>query len=102
MLLVVVAEFTFGRIFLRINPIAPSVLFWEAAVFLSAILAIWFRPLLRARAFSLALLTLWFGFVAFGFLVRSEQSYAIGLGSVCLLGVVLLIRKLVASRVTHP
>jgi hypothetical protein len=93
MLLLVGAEIVVSGIY----PTAHNTLIWEAAVLLIAILAIWSKPLLKRKVLSLAILTFWFGFVALGFLVRSELLYAAGLGFVCVLGLVSLIRKLWAG-----
>ena len=65
-----------------------------SAILFSAIFIIWLTPLVRAGALTSAIMTFLSGFVAFGFLVKRNIPYAIGIGAVFLFGGIVLIRKL--------
>jgi hypothetical protein len=92
-LLCVAADIAVSVTYFHINPAEPRPVLLTVAVLLLTTLAIWLSPLLRAKALTATTVTLWFGFLAFCYLLRSQRSYALGLGSVCLLGVVLSIRR---------
>jgi hypothetical protein len=93
LLAVVVIECAVSTIYIHSTPVKDKVLILDVAILLSAILVIWYRPIIRAGAFAGMFITLLSGFAAFGSLLIGEISRAIGIGSVFLLGAVMSIRK---------
>jgi hypothetical protein len=93
-LLVTAVVFIISSAWFHAGVLAWKPLLWEATILSAIILAIWCRPLLKARYFSLAIITILFGFAALGATKGSEKFDALGPGSVFVFGLLAIIYKL--------